>query len=452
MQALLSDRRFKVTVFSLLLSELVRNLGMNFYSLSMPYYLDSPQMAGNLANAPILIGIAIGVFGLVQASTQIPLGRLSDRIGRRGILIVSGFIYASGALLVGLSQNIYEFILFRAIQATGAVVSVIQACLGDIFPSEHRGTAMAWFSIVYMIGTIVGIPVGGVVAAVFGLQLPFFIASTLGFLAALVLVASLRETLPSKIADTGAANAAKINFPRTGAMESLNLPSRSPEDRWTVASISQDPPKPKFFRARGFFETCMIAMTTSFTMGSFFAFAPIFLQEELGLSLDQALVFFIPGIIIFFVGALGSGVWSDRQGRRRPIVAGLAWAVPWFLAVPFASASLLPPIIILGLLGVAVAQTPLSALVLDLVPKEVKGNASGFFNTLTILGSSIGSIAAGFIVELYGQGTMFAFSGVLLFISLLVGVALLPRGRAREVALGAPGSRRLPADLQEQAW
>lgn len=111
-----SDQRLKIATFSLLLSELVRNLGMNFYSLSMPYYLASDKMAGGLADAPILIGVAIGVFGLVQASTQIPLGRLSDRIGRRGILIVSGFVYASGALMVGLcktSISSYCFGLYR---------------------------------------------------------------------------------------------------------------------------------------------------------------------------------------------------------------------------------------------------------------------------------------------------------------------------------------------------
>jgi MFS family permease len=389
-------------------------------------------MTGGLANAPILIGVAIGVFGLVQASTQIPLGRLSDRIGRRGILIVSGFVYAAGALLVGLAQNIYQFILFRAIQATGAVVSVIQACLGDIFPSERRGTAMAWFSIVYMVGTLVGIPVGGVVAAAFGLTLPFYIASALGFVAAIVLVAFLRETLPSKCVKIGVSMAPPIGPPLKGGIRTEPSDYTVEKGKKQGGAI-KDPPNPKFYRAKGFLETCLIAMTTSFTMGSFFAFAPIFLQQELGLSLGQALTFFIPGIIIFFAGALGSGVWSDRQGRRRPILVGLVVAVPWFLAVPFVPSSFLPPVIIVGLLGVAIAQTPLSALILDLVPKGVKGNASGFFNTLTILGNSVGSIAAGFIWELYGQGTMFAFSGMLLAVSLLVGLALLPRGRPLKI-------------------
>jgi MFS family permease len=430
-----TDHRLKIAAFSLLLSELVRNLGMNFYTLDMPYYLASYRMTGGLPNAPILIGVAIGVFGLVQASTQIPLGRLSDRIGRRGILIVSGFVYASGALMVGLAQDIFQFILFRAIQATGAVVSVIQACLGDIFPAERRGTAMAWFSIVYMVGTLVGIPVGGVVAALFGYSLPFYIASALGFIAAIVLVVFLRETLPSKCLKIGATMVTQITVPRVSAIETVEQASCSQGNHESVSTTSKNPGSPKFYRARGFFGTCMIAMTTSFTMGSFFTFAPIFLQEELGLTLDKALIVFIPGILIFFAGALGSGVWSDRQGRRIPIVAGLIIAVPLFLYVPFVSNSFLPFVIIAALFGVAIAQTPLSALVLDLVPKDVKGKASGFFNTLTILGNSTGSIAAGFIVWIYGQGVMFAFSGVLLAVSLLVGLVSLPRGRVGNSAL-----------------
>jgi MFS family permease len=404
---------------------------MNFYSLSMPYYLASNQMAGGLPNAPILIGVAIGVFGLVQASWQIPIGRLSDRIGRRGILVVSGFIYATGSLMVGLAQNIFQFILFRAIQATGAVVSVIQACLGDIFPSEKRGTAMAWFSTVYLVGTLVGIPVGGIVAAEFGLVLPFYVASALGFVAAIVLTAFLRETLPSKCVSVGASMAPPAGAPLQGGIGTKLPKTDEGRKRGTLVT---NPSSSRFYRSKGFLSTCLIAMTTSFTMGSFFAFAPILLLQELGLDLSHALVVFVPGIIVFFLGELSSGVWSDRRGRRIPIVFGLIVAVPWFLAVPFVSTSLLPPVIIAGLLGVAIAMTPLSALILDLVPKEVRGDASGFFNTLTILGNSIGSIAAGFIVELYGEGTMFAFSGVLLAVSLLVGLILLPRGRPSKTA------------------
>nr|MDO8135964.1 MFS transporter [Candidatus Njordarchaeum guaymaensis] len=423
------EGRLKIAAFSLLFSEFVRCLGYNLYTLSMPFL--AQEMTLGLADAPIFIGVAIGVFGLVQAAIQIPLGKLSDKLGRRGILVISGFVYAFGALMVGLAQDIIQFIVFRAIQAVGAVVSVIQACLGDIFPSERRGTAMAWFSIVYAVGTLVGIPVGGVVATIFGLRFPFYIGSAMAFIAAVILVAFLRETLPAKCVKIGASVGTTVTAPKLGGMRSSESSSSSPKSAGMGSTSTKDPPK--FYRAKGFIETCMIAMTTSFAMGSFFAFAPIFLTG-LGYSMGQAMLFFIPGIVIFFTGSLASGVWSDRQGRRRPIVAGLILAVPWFFAVPFASTSLLPPVIIIALLGIAIAQTPLSALLLDIVPKEVRGNASGFYNTLTILGNAIGSITSGFVVQFYGQGSMFAFSGALLALSLFIGLTFLPRGRPKSMA------------------
>nr|MDO8099675.1 MFS transporter [Candidatus Njordarchaeota archaeon] len=423
------EGRLKIAAFSLLFSEFVRCLGYNLYTLAMPFL--AQEMTAELADAPIFIGIGIGIFGLVQASIQIPVGRLSDRLGRRGILIISGFVYAIGALMVGLAQNIIQFILFRAIQAVGAVVSVIQACLGDIFPSERRGTAMAWFSIVYAVGTLVGIPVGGVVATLFGLRFPFYIGSAMAFIAAVILVVFLRETLPVRCVKIGASMGTVIAAPKLSGIRSSGSSVSPPKNAGKSSIRGTDPQR--FYRAKGFIETCMIAMTTSFAMGSFFAFAPIFLTG-LGYSIGQAMLFFIPGIIIFFSGSLASGVWSDRQGRRRPIVAGLGLAVPWFLAVPFISASLLPPVIIIALLGIAIAQTPLYALLLDLVPREVRGNASGFFNTLMILGNAVGSVTSGFVVQFWGQASMFAFSGTLLAFSLLVGLAFLPRGLPKSIA------------------
>jgi MFS family permease len=430
MQALVSDRRFKVVAFSLLLSEFVRCLGYNLYTLSMP--LLAQDMTLGMPGAPILIGVAVGVFGLMQAVCQIPLGRLSDRIGRRDILIVSGFVYAFGALMTGFAQNIFQFILFRMIQATGAIVSVIQACLGDIFPVERRGTAMAWFSIVYAVGTLVGIPLGGIITATLGLRFPFYICSVLAFVAAFILVAFLRETLPAKCVKIGASIGTQVSIPVSAHVKSSRRAYSSDSDATAEGNPSSLPSSEKYYRVTGFAGTCVIAVATSFTMGSFFAFAPIFLTS-MGFTLDETLLFFIPGIIIYFIGSLVSGVWSDHQGRRTPIVFGLIIGIPWFLFVPFTPNSLLPPIIILGLLGVAVAQTPLSALLLDLVPKEVRGNASGFYNTLTILGTAVGSVLSGFIVEFLGQGMLFASSGVLLALSLPVGLAFLPRRQTKTI-------------------
>src|SRR5271157_394392 len=235
------EKRLKIVAFTLLLSEFVRSLGYNLYTISLPI------IAQQMAQSAILTGIAVSIFGFVQSIAQIPFGRLYDKHGRRGILLFSAFVYALGALMVGFAQDILQFILFRAIQAFGAVMSVLQACLSDIFPPERRGTAMAWFSIVYAVGTIVGLPLGGLIAGGFGLRMPFYLCAVLSFVSAGILVLFLRETLPGKSKQQ---------------VEPLQeSPSRTFKIKITHAGIEQEevaePPAQPFhyYRVRGFFQT-----------------------------------------------------------------------------------------------------------------------------------------------------------------------------------------------------
>jgi MFS family permease len=78
-----AETRLKLVAFALLLSEFVRSLGYNLYSISLPI------IAQQLAESAILTGIAVSIFGFVQSTAQIPLGRYSDKHGRKGILLIS---------------------------------------------------------------------------------------------------------------------------------------------------------------------------------------------------------------------------------------------------------------------------------------------------------------------------------------------------------------------------
>ena len=412
-----AETRLKLVAFALLLSEFVRSLGYNLYSISLPI------IAEQLAQSAILTGLAVGIFGLVQSTAQIPLGRYSDRHGRRDILLVSALIYAVGALLVGFAQDIFQFIIFRAIQASGAVMSVLQACLGDIFPPERRGKAMAWFSIVYAVGTIVSLPLGGVIAGLFGLRMPFYLCAVFSFLAALILILLLKETLPSKIQCTQQ-NVSPIGVNISIVVQRDNRIEGGPEPHGNELK----PMNFSFLKTRGFVQACIIGMVISLTMGSFFAFAPSFLAS-LGYTVFDMGLIFIPGIAVFFGGSFLSGMASDRIGRRIPVILGLSLAVPFAFLVLIVPSSLMVIVVIFLLLGIAICQPPLSALVLDLVPKQMRGNAAGIYSTLTIFGMALGAFIAGFIVDLYGVNSIFALSGVLVSISLIIGFIYLPKGK-----------------------
>ncbi|MGD8914367.1 MAG: MFS transporter, partial [Candidatus Thiodiazotropha sp.] len=76
---------------------------------------------------PLLVGIAIGAYGLTQALLQIPFGMLSDHIGRKPVLIGGLLIFAIGSAVAASSETIYGIIAGRALQGSGAIAAVIMA-------------------------------------------------------------------------------------------------------------------------------------------------------------------------------------------------------------------------------------------------------------------------------------------------------------------------------------
>jgi MFS family permease len=101
-------------------------------------------------STPLLIGLALGIYGLTQAILQIPFGMLSDRIGRKPIITMGLVLFALGSIVAAMSHSIYGVIIGRALQGTGAVGSTLIALVADLTREENRTKAMA------MVGIIIG--------------------------------------------------------------------------------------------------------------------------------------------------------------------------------------------------------------------------------------------------------------------------------------------------------
>lgn len=94
-------------------------------------------------SSPILIGIAIGIYGLTQALLQIPFGYWSDRIGRKPVIIFGLILFALGGLVAAFSDGIYGVIVGRALQGSGAVAAVVMALAADLSRENQRTKMMA---------------------------------------------------------------------------------------------------------------------------------------------------------------------------------------------------------------------------------------------------------------------------------------------------------------------
>ncbi|MDO5091447.1 MAG: MFS transporter [Cardiobacteriaceae bacterium] len=100
--------------------------------------------AQGLAGAnELLVGIALGAYGLTQGLLQIPFGLVSDRIGRRGVIAAGLLLFALGSFLAATADSIHALILARLVQGMGAISAVTMAYAVDITPPEKLGKIMA---------------------------------------------------------------------------------------------------------------------------------------------------------------------------------------------------------------------------------------------------------------------------------------------------------------------
>lgn len=147
--------------------------------------LFAEQMEGA---TPMLIGLAISVYGLTQAVLQIPFGLLSDRFGRKKIIIIGLILFSAGSVVAALSTNIYGVLLGRAIQGGGAIAAAIMALLADLTQEVHRTKAMATIGASIGISFGIAITLGPVLAGYIGISGIFWLTAILSLLAILVVL------------------------------------------------------------------------------------------------------------------------------------------------------------------------------------------------------------------------------------------------------------------------
>ena len=137
------------------------SLSLVYFLRMMPLFMVLPVLAltgESYDNAtPLLLGLALGVYGLTQACLQIPFGMMSDRWGRKPIITLGLFIFILGSLLAATSDSIVGLIAGRALQGAGAVAAAIMALAADLTTEQHRTKAMA----------LIGMSIGGAFSLAF---------------------------------------------------------------------------------------------------------------------------------------------------------------------------------------------------------------------------------------------------------------------------------------------
>lgn len=138
-------------------------------------------------STPTLIGMALGAYGLTQATLQIVFGAWSDRIGRKPVIFTGLLFLIVGSIVSGLSHSIYSLILGRALQGAGAIGSATMALVSDLTRDEQRTKAMAVIGITIGLSFTLAMLLGPLLSGHFSMPDLFYLVGFFGLMAIIVL-------------------------------------------------------------------------------------------------------------------------------------------------------------------------------------------------------------------------------------------------------------------------
>lgn len=147
---------------------------------------------------PFLLGVSLGIYGFTQAIFQIPLGLLSDKIGRRSVIIGGLVLFVLGSVVAGLADSAVGLIVGRALQGTGAIASTLMALITDFTSEQNRTKAMAAVGGTIGISFALAMVIGPVIAAASGLSGIFWLTAVFGLLGTVIVWFAVPSAVPRR--------------------------------------------------------------------------------------------------------------------------------------------------------------------------------------------------------------------------------------------------------------
>ena len=318
---------------------------------------------------PEKLGIALGAYGLTQACLQLPLGWLSDRIGRLPIVIVGLCLFVAGSLVAAAAETINGIIAGRFLQGAGAIAAALTALAADSTRESQRTKAMAVIGASVGLSFVMAIVLGPVIAAGLGLQGVFLVTAALGAVGLVIVLTVLPK-----------------NAPKTAAIA---------DGDWAADHV---------FGGRLPILYASVFLLHGLMMATFLII-PANLVETFSFAASEHWMIYLLTVVLSIPPALL--IMRMGRGGEDP---------RWALSVAIVSlvggiliALLAPNLITVGaglcfmFVGINALEAILPATVTRVAPGRLRGTALGIFATCQFLGIFVGGALAGFILSAGGS-------------------------------------------------
>ncbi len=348
-----------------------------------------------------LVGLALGMYGLTQATLMIPFGMASDRWGRKPVIVAGLLLFALGSFVAAWAPTLNMVIMGRALQGAGAISAAVTALLADLTREEKRTHAMA------MVGSTIGLAfafslaAGPAIYRVIGVPGMFALTGVLSLLAIVVIRYYTPDPGPVAFHSDAEANPARLkDVLRHGALLRLN---------WGIFAL----------------HAAQMAM---------FVVVPFALVKSGNLDAEHHWQVYLPVLLVSFIFLVPAIIHGEKHGRMKQVFVAsvalmlvaqvmLAWSLEHFWGVVAA--------LLVYFVAFNILEASLPSLVSKIAPPEAKGTAMGVYNTSQAFGLFFGGLVGGWLAQHLGFAIVFVFCAMLMLVWLGLAISMTPPPRVK---------------------
>lgn len=350
--------------------------------------------------SPIWLGLAIGAYGLTQAMLQIPMGILSDKFGRKPIILLGLVIFLVGSVVAAMSETIYGVVLGRALQGMGAIASAILALAADLSREEQRPKVMATIGMFIGISFTVAMILGPILAQAFGLSGLFWFIALLTIMAMLTIQFVVPNSVQSAPKGDNIALPSKIRrLISDGQLSRLN---------WGVFILHMA------------LTACFVTLPKQFVAH--------------GLALDEHWKLYLPTLIGSFFLMVPFMIIAIKKQKEKQMfsaaVALLTLSLFLFWALP-SSIMTLAMLVFMFFTAFNYLEATMPSILSRMAPAGVKGSVMGIYSSSQFLGAFAGGILGGFIASEFNEQSIFMAMALFSVVWLVLSLGMKPLKKSK---------------------
>jgi len=350
--------------------------------------------------SPIWIGLAIGAYGLKQAMLQIPMGILSDKYGRKPIILFGLVIFFFGSVVAAMSDTIYGVVFGRALQGTGAIASAVLALAADLSREEQRPKVMATIGMFIGLSFTLAMVFGPIVAQAFGLSGLFWFTAILTIFAMIM----IQFMVPNSV--NKAPKGDSVALP-----EQLSKLIRHPQLsrlNWGVFILHMA------------LTACFITLPKQFVAS--------------GLALEQHWQLYLPALLGSFFLMVPFMIMAIKKQKEKQmfsaaiLLLATSLLLLWYLPLGFWTLVLL---VVMFFTAFNYLEATMPSILSRIAPAGVKGSVMGIYSSSQFLGAFTGGILGGGIASQFGEQAIFLVMSLMTLLWFVGAVSMKPLKKSK---------------------